>query len=334
MKILILGGTIFVGRHLVEIALARGHQVTLFNRGQSNPDLFPQVETIIGDRDGGLEGLSGRRWDAVIDPSGYFPRLVRASAEFLAEVVDHYTFISSISAYADAKKIGIDENYPTATMDDETVEEVTGDTYGPLKVLCEAAAEAAFPGRTLTVRPGLIVGPYDPTDRFTYWPCRIVQGGEVLAPAPPTFPVQIIDARDLASWTLDMVETWRTGVYNATGPEHPLTMGEVLETCQSVIDTDAQITWVTEAFLLDQEVAPWTDLPLWIPVSDENFAGFSRVAVSKAVGAGLSFRPLAQTVADTLAWARTRPKDHEWRAGLRPEREAELLAKYVNTLAG
>ncbi len=332
MKLLILGGTLFVGRHLVEIALDRGVEVTLFNRGQTNPGVFPEVETLIGDRDGGLNVLVGRRWDAVIDPSGYVPRLVRDSAEFLVDATDHYTFISSISAFADFKQSGKNEDDLVGTLEDETVEAVTGETYGPLKALCEAAVETVFPGRALNVRPGLIVGPYDPTDRFAYWPYRVAQGGEVLAPAPPTSPVQIIDARDLAAWTLDMIAGRQAGVYNATGPVAPLTMGTVLETCRSVTGSQVNFNWVSEAFLLEQEVAPWTELPLWIPESDKEFTGFCQVDVRKAVAAGLAFRPLAQTVADTLAWSHTRGKDYEWRGGLKLERERELLKRYVDTL--
>ena len=189
MNLLILGGTVFLGRHLVEAALARGHAVTLFNRGQHNPDLFPEVERLRGDRDGDLQALEGRRWDAVVDTCGYVPRVVRASAEMLAPNVDHYTFISSISVYADTSKPGIDEQAPVGTLDDPTTEEVTGESYGPLKALCEQAAEAAMPGRVLNIRPGLIVGPHDPTDRFTYWVRRVAEGGEVLAPGNPHAPV-------------------------------------------------------------------------------------------------------------------------------------------------
>ena len=328
MQILILGGTLFVGRHLVEIALERGHEITLFNRGQTNPGIFQEVENLVGDRDGGLSVLAGRRWDAVIDPSGYVPRLVRDSTEFLVEATDHYTFISSISVYADFKKNGKNEADPVGMLDDESVEEVTGETYGPLKALCEAVVENVFPGRALNIRPGLIVGPYDPTDRFTYWPDRVARGGEVLAPAPPTFPVQIIDARDLAGWILDMVTSGKAGVYNATGPDTLLTMGAVLETCRSVTGSQVNINWASEMFLLEQEVQPWTELPLWIPESDKEFGGLCRVDVSRAVDNGLAFRPLAQTVADTLAWLHTRGKDYEWRGGLKPERERELLEMY------
>src|SRR5260221_13589599 len=233
MRLLILGGTAFVGRHLVEAALARGHTVTLFNRGRRNPDLFPELERLRGERPDDLAALRGREWDAAIDTSGYTPRAVAASAGLLAEAVAHYTFISTISVYADEMPAGTDENGPLSQMPEDKAgtEEVTGETYGPLKVLAEQAAEAAMPGRVLTPRPGLIVGPYDPTDRFTYWPARVARGGEVLAPDGPDVPVQFIDARDLAAWTLDSVEAGRTGVFNLTGPAQPLTFGDLLETC-------------------------------------------------------------------------------------------------------
>lgn len=324
MKLLILGGTIFAGKHLVEAALERGHEVTLFNRGQHGADLFPELEKLRGNRDGDLEALKGRRWDAVIDPSGYVPRLVGDSARLLADAVDHYTFISTISVYASFEQHGQDENAPVGKLEDETVETVSGQTYGPLKALCEQAAEAAMPGRVLTVRPGLIVGPDDPTDRFTYWPVRISRGGEVLAPGKPEAPSQIIDVRDLAAFTLDMMERKAVGIYNATGPADFRSFGEVIETCRDTSGSDARFTWVSDQFLLEQKVAPWTGLPLWIPAGGSD--GIETIDCSKAIAAGLTFRPLADTVRDTIAWDATRPADRQWRAGITPEREAELLA--------
>jgi 2'-hydroxyisoflavone reductase len=332
MKLLILGGTIFLGRYLVEAALARGHQVTLFNRGQHSPELFPDVEKLRGDRDSGLDALRGRRWDAVVDTSGYLPRVVRASAELLAGAVDHYTFISSISVYPHFRSMGLDERAPVGTLDDPTFEEVTGESYGPLKALCEQAVEQALPGRTLIIRPGLIVGPHDGSDRFTYWVRRVAQGGELLAPAHPAWHTQIIDVRDLAEWTLRMVERRQTGVYNATGPEYDLTFGQLLGTCRTVSGSAARFTWVSEAFLLEQAVTPWSELPLWIPESDPDMLGFSDVSCAKAIAAGLAFRDLAETVRDTLAWDSARdvtaaPPERalQPRAGLAGEREAELL---------
>lgn len=321
MKLLILGGTVFLGRHLVEAALERGHAVTLFNRGQHNADLYPEVEKLRGDRDGDLSALEGRQWDAVIDTSGYVPRIVRASAELLKDSVEHYTFISTISVYSDPSIPNMDENAPVGTLEDETVEEVTGETYGPLKVLCERAAEEAMPGRALVIRPGLIVGPLDPTDRFTYWPARVARGGEVLAPGSPDQPVQFIDGRDLAEWTIRMVEARQTGTYHATGPDYRLEMGPFLEACREVAANDARFTWASEEFLLAQEVAPFTELPLWLP---QEVANLSAVNLSKAISAGLTFRPLEVTIRETLEWNATRPP-YEPRAGMKPEREQALL---------
>lgn len=327
MKLLILGGTRFLGRALVEAAQNAGDEVTLFNRGQSHPGLYPEVEQLRGDRDGGLDVLRGRRWDAAIDTCGYVPRVVQASAELLADAVDHYTFISSLSVYSDPTIVGMDERAPVGTLADETTEEITGETYGPLKVLCEQAATEAMDGRALAVRSGLLVGPHDPTDRFTYWPVRVARGGEVLAPGRPEDLVQIIDVRDIAEWTLRATKEKLRGSYNATGPDYRLTMGEVLETCRQVSGSDAQFTWVGEAFLLEQKVAAYTEMPLWVPAE---YAGFDTFDVSKALQAGLTFRPLAETVRDTLAWEATRPADWQWRGGLSPEREAELLQAWHN----
>ncbi len=325
MKLLILGGTVFLGRHLVEAALARGHEVVLFTRGQHNADLFPQVEKLRGDRDGGLAVLQGRRWDAAIDTSGYVPRLVRASAELLAAQVEHYTFISSISVYADVSKPGLDEGTPVGKLEDETTEEYNGEAYGPLKALCEQAAEAAMPGRVLVIRPGLIVGPHDPTNRFTYWPHRVAQGGDMLAPGRPERVVQFIDARDLAEWTLRMVEARQTGIYHATGPDYALTMQQVLEACKAVSSSDAHFIWVSDEQLLEAKAGPWMEVPLWIPENDPETVGFMRVNCGKAIAAGLTFRPLAETVRDTLAWDATLAPDAERKAGMKREREAELL---------
>ena len=325
MKLLILGGTVFLGRHLVEAALARGHEVALFNRGLHNRDLYPEVEKLRGDRDGGLDALRGRRWDAAVDTSGYVPRIVRASADLLSPAVERYAFVSSISVYRDMGTPGVDEGAPVGTLGDEATEAVDGETYGPLKALCERAAEGAMPGRVLAIRPGLIVGPHDPTDRFTYWPHRAGRGGAMLAPAPAERQVQIIDARDLAEWILRMLESGATGTYNATGPAEPLTFGEVLDTCIEAGGAGARPVWVDEAFLLEQGVGPWTELPLWVPQGDLAMGGFLAIDARRAIGNGLRFRPLAETVRDTLAWDATRPVDLVRAAGLDPEREAALL---------
>jgi len=326
MKILILGGTVFLGRATVEAALARGHELTLFNRGKQNGDLFPGLEKLRGDRDGDLSALKGRRWDAVIDPSGYFPRLVRASAELLAAAVDHYTFISTISVFADFKTKGMDESAPVATIEDESVEQVAGETYGALKALCEQTTERAYPGRTLTIRPGLIVGPHDPTDRFTYWPVRVSRGGEVLAPNRPGYLIQVIDVRDLAEWTVRMVEAKQTGVFNATGPDYPLTMERLLQESKRVSASEAHFTWVSEEFLQAQGATPWTEVTLWMPEAGNE--GFATINVNKAIAAGLTFRPLSDTVRDTIAWDSSRRTETVRRNGIKPEREQAWLAAW------
>ncbi len=327
MRILILGGTVFLGRHLTEAAVAAGHTVTLFNRGQRNPGLFPLVEKLRGNRDGDLEALRGHKWDAVIDTSGYVPRIVRASAELLANAISHYTFISTLSVYADTSRPGLDERSPVGTMPNglQNSEEITNESYGPLKVLAERAAEQCLPGSTLVIRPGLLVGPHDPSNRFTYWPTRVARGGEVLAPDQPPNPVQFIDVRDLAEWIIRLVEAKTIGTLNATGPADTLTMGEMLAACQIVAGSDATFTWVPEAFLLEHNVAPFTELPLWLPSTD---AGFNRFDIQRALAAGLTFRPLADTIRDTLAWDSARPDEVERRHGLKPAREAELLAAW------
>ena len=323
MKILLIGGTRFLGRHLVNSARSRGHIVTLFNRGQTNPNLFMQVDKIHGDREKDLDQLTGH-WDAVIDTCGYFPRIVRMSAEALKDKAAHYVFISSISVYSDFSKIGIKESDPVGKIENETMEEITGESYGPLKALCEKAVQDVFGIRSLIVRPGLIVGPHDPTDRFTYWPVRIAHGGEVLAPDRPDVLTQVIDVRDLAKFIIDLVEQNVSGVFNATGPDHELSLGRLFDTCKLIGNSDAKFKWAPLEFLNQNNVAPWSDMPVWLPDTGED-AGFARVDISKALRAGLKFLSLEETVHDTLEWANSRPADHEWKAGLKPEREKELL---------
>jgi 2'-hydroxyisoflavone reductase len=318
MKLLILGGTRFLGRHIVEAALLRGHTLTIFHRGRTNPDLFPDVEHILGDRTQDLAVLQGKRWDAVIDTYGYVPRVVRKSAEFLAPVANHYTFISSVSVLRTDQHAGtLDEDAPVGMLDDPTIEEITGETYGPLKALCEQVVQEVFPERALIVRPGLIVGPADHTDRFSYWPRRVALGGEVLAPDYDR-PIQIVDVRDLAGWIVQKVEQSQTGLYNAVGPDYALTFSHLLEVCREVCSVDARFTWVSEKFLEEQKVEPWSELPLWLPPPD-----WVEFVARKAWLAGLTFRPLSETVRDTLAWEQAHPSQG---ASLKPEREKALLA--------
>lgn len=325
MKLLILGGTVFVGRHLVTTARDRGHHVTLFNRGESNPQLFPNVEEIHGDRELGHTALKGRAWDAVIDVCGYLPRIVRDSVNCLRKTVDHYTFVSSISAYKDLSIANQDETAPVGEIEDEMCEEITEKTYGPLKVLCERQVAAGYPGKSLIIRPGLIVGPHDPTDRFTYWPYRLAQGGEVLAPVSEKTRVQFIDVRDLALWTIKMVEDRAKGIFNATGPDYALSMGALFEAIADECNSTFDVTWVSESFLKDHQIEPYLQMPLWEP--DEE-PGLGTVCCQKAIGEGLRFRPLAETIGSTLGWARSRPSDHEWQAGLSPEEEKDLLTQW------
>jgi 2'-hydroxyisoflavone reductase len=329
-KILILGGTGFLGPALVELAQPRGHTLTLFNRGKTRPGLFPDVEKLHGDRDGNLQALEGRQWDAVIDTSGYVPRIVKASAELLAPNVGHYLFVSTISVYKDMSHSGIDEDAPVATVENEKTEDVS-QHYGALKALSEKAAQAAMPGRVAVVRPGLIVGPGDHTDRFTYWPVRVAQGGEVLAPGDGADPVQFIDVRDLAAFILGLVERGEKGTFNATGPANTLTMRELLEACKTASGADARFTWVDSQWLVEQQkVMPWSDMPVWIPRSGED-GGAGRVSNARALQRGLTFRPTVDTARDTLAWFRTEPPERQQKklkAGLAPEREREVLAAW------
>lgn len=324
MRILVLGGTQFAGRHLVELALARGHDLVLFNRGRTGPELFPGVERIRGDRAGGLDALRGLAADAVADMCGYFPGDVERSARTLAPTAGRYLFVSSRSVYADHSAAGANEESALAQLPpDAPADEITGESYGPLKAACERAAEAAFPGRTLVLRPGLIVGPHDPTGRFTHWPQRIAEGGDVLAPAPAEQPIQVIDVRDLAAFALDLLEAGAAGTFDVVTPDGMLTLGGVLDACTAAAP-GARIVWADPAFLLERGVEPWTELPLWTPGDD--MAGFQRSDVSRAVEAGLRFRPIGETVADTLRWAQAAKPERG--PAISREREAELLAAW------
>jgi len=338
LRILILGGTGFTGPYQVRYALSRGHKVTTFNRGKTHPGELPkEVEQLIGDRNGQLDALKGRTWDVAIDNPTTLPAWVRDAAQILKGNVERYVFISTISVYADTSK-GADEMAPLAKYEGadpykETLQAMKASgykTYGPLKALSEKEAEKCFPGKTLIIRPGLIVGPRDETDRFTYWPVRIDRGGEVLAPGAPNDPVQFIDARDLAEWTIRMIENRETGIYNGTGPAKPLVIGEMLDQTKGALNSKATFTWVPADFLEKEKVEAWSDMPVW--TGEES--GMARTNITRALAKGLTFRPLAETARDTLAWFKSQPQDRQskLRAGLTPEREAEVLAAWRKQL--
>ncbi len=322
-RLLVLGGTVFLGRHLVAAALGRGHDITVFNRGRSHPDLWTDVEQLRGDRDGDLEALRGRRWDAVVDTSGFVPRVVRKSAELLRGSVDVYVFISSGSVYP-LRSGDKSEGSPVIRLDDPASEDVN-QHYGGLKALCEEVVLDIHGEGALIVRSGLIVGPHDPSGRFTYWTVRPARGGEVLAPGEPGREVQFIDARDQADWILDMVEAGRGGTFNVSGPSQRVTLGEVIRACGGPAPT-----WVSDEFLLEQGVRPYSELPLWVPGS----AGSLDMPLHRAHAAGLRCRELEATIADTREWAENSPAPSATDAGgrvrrpetLTPGREAELLA--------
>jgi 2'-hydroxyisoflavone reductase len=332
LRILILGGTTFLGIHTIQIAQQRGHTVTLFNRGNTRSELFPDVERLKGDRDGQLEALKGRTWDAVIDNCGFVPRLVRMSAELLQGAVQHYLFISTISVYADFAKPN-DEDSPLARIEDETREDVRN-AYGALKALCETALEVVMPGRTALIRPGLIVGPEDPTDRFTYWPARMARGGEMLTPEDPKTSYQLIDARDLARFCIKVLEDQTTGVFNVTSPPGFFTVGDIVRESASAaralgIDSPADPTWVPAEFLTERDVQSFVDLPGWLPQGG-SMGALHQTSVERALDAGLEISPLRETVRDTLAWHLARAENERipLRAGLAPARERELLAQW------
>lgn len=311
----------------------------MFNRGETNAELFPEVEKLRGDRDGDLTALEGREWDAVVDTSGYVPRLVEASASLLAEAVGHYVFVSSVSVYDPPLMRGFDETARVIELEDPETESI-GEAYGGLKALCERTVEGIFPGRSSHVRAGLIVGPHDPTDRFTYWPTRAGRGGEILAPGEPGRRWQFIDARDLGAWLVRLAEHRIPGVFNATGPLPATTAGEVLATCLRVASGEGRLTWVDDAFLVEHEVGAWIELPLWIPAGDD-LANIQETDTSRALAAGLVFRPLEETVRDTLAWAATFtepvagtvPMGSAVGVGLAPERERQLLDAWHEKMA-
>ena len=329
ISILILGGTGFIGPHMVRSAQARGHVITLFNRGKTNTHLFPEVEKLKGDRENDLESLKGRKWDIVIDNSAIRPWWVRDSAQLLKHSVDRYLFTSTRSTYADFSEIGMDENSPQYDPDPTAVDERRRLGYGQDKVLCEREARKAFGDHTLIVRPGLIVGPGDNTDRFTYWPVRIDRGGEVLAPGDPENGVMFIDVRDLAEWYIRLIENGNTGSYNALGPQAPLSFAEFLYGCRAVTNANVSFTWVDTNFLLDRELRPYREFPCWMPAEGDRL-GFQRFDLFKPLAAGLTYRPLAVTAFDTLEWYKSLPDERtaELKAGISAKREFEVLAEW------
>jgi 2'-hydroxyisoflavone reductase len=336
LRILILGGTGFTGPFQVRYALSRGHQVTVFNRGRTHPGELPkEAEQLIGDRNGQLDALKGRTWDVVIDNPTTLPLWIRDAAQILKGNVDRYVFISTISVYADTSKRAMDETAPLAKYTGPDPMKETNATrrasnfalYGPLKAVSEAEAEKWFPGKSLIIRPGYIVGPGDESDRFTYWPVRVERGGEVLAPGTPADPIQIIDARDLAEWTIRMVEQGATGSFNAVGPKSKLTMGRMLDDIKRVTNSNARFTWIDDKFLTSEKIID--DIPIWTSTHGPEI-GYATMNINKALSKGLTFRTLSDTVKATLEWFRSQPPDRQAKmhAGIKPEREAEVLAAW------
>jgi len=329
LSILVLGGTGFIGPHMVREALRRGHSVTLFNRGRTNNALFPDLETIKGDRDGGLDGLKGRQWDAVVDNSGYVPRHVQDSARLLAKNTERYLYISTVSVYADFDRDN-DEDSPLATIADESVEEVTGETYGPLKALCEKRAAGEIDAKNLTIlRPTYIAGPGDHTDRFSYWPVRTRKGGEMIWPGNEADAIQIIDVSDLAIFTIDCLEQNIAGTYNMVSAPGSYTMGKLLEDCRAVSAADVEPVWINAKFARAEGLIGGRSLPIWHPATGPDAEGGS-FSAERAQKAGLQYRPERETLRDILSWWDTLPAERtgEMRAGLDAGREAELIAAW------
>ncbi|MBB6096572.1 2'-hydroxyisoflavone reductase [Povalibacter uvarum] len=325
LRVLILGGTGFIGPHFVDSLRSAGHKLTLFNRGKRNPGLFPDVEQLLGDRHGQVDALKNRDWDVVIDNSGYLPKDVKLTADLLKGHTQYYLFISSISAYADLTPPGIDEDYKLAELKDPNSEDISAN-YGALKAVCEQTVEKTYGNACSIVRPTYIVGPGDTTDRFTYWPLRASRGGEMLVPGTPSDPVQFIDVRDLADFVRLCVEQRIPGQFNACNPPGAVTMVDVLDTAKRITKANTRYTWVDVPFVEAQKLTEGNELPIWAPTTGE-YAGAALVSSARAVAKGLRFRDLDTTVADTLAWQNKRPAEQQQklRAGLTAEREAELL---------
>tara|TARA_Y100001960_G_C14633641_1_gene807085 strand:- start:29 stop:1159 length:1131 start_codon:yes stop_codon:yes gene_type:complete len=335
LSILILGGTAFTGPHQIKYAIDRGHKVSIFTRGKTKPtlnkDYFNKVEHLIGDRDNDLSAIKGKKWDAVIDNSATYPRWVKQSTDILKDNVSTYLFTSSLSVHADFSVKGITENHPLATIDDPTIEDMSA--YGPLKALSEKVALKAFKDRAIIVRPHLIVGPGDRTDRWTYWPVRINRGGEVLAPGDPSQPAQYIDARDLSEFDIHLIENNLYGTYTAVGPLGSLTMSEMLHGIKAVVSNKVSFEWVDQKFILDNNIKPWTEMTAWMPSGGE-FDGFCSFENSNAVKAGIKYRPLAVTARDTLEWWQTLPdkRTREPKAGLSITKEKKVLKKWKSKI--
>jgi nucleoside-diphosphate-sugar epimerase len=339
LKILVLGGSRFLGRTFVKEALRRNNELTIFNRGIQNPGI-KDVEVLTGNRFGNLKALQNRYWDVVLDTSGFIPYTVQNTTNLLKDRVKHYTFISSISVYQDWVQENLDENYPTLEISLEEANKLSMDADGPIyeyyghfKALCEQIAEKNMPGRVLNVRAGLLIGPNDYTDRIPYWIHRIAKGGKVLVPGNQNRRVQVIDNKDLSNWILDMEEKGLTGTFNTTGPNYPLSIKEFIDTCIQVTGSNAEVVWADEQFLMDQKVAPWTEMPLWVPENHpisaetgEPWKGAFSINVDKAIESGLTFRPLEESLADIYEWEKTRHlTEDEWKSGMRAEKEKELL---------
>jgi 2'-hydroxyisoflavone reductase len=327
MNILVLGGSGFLGPDIVEPLVKQGHTVTLFNRGKTRPGLFPELEKLVGDRNNDLKALEGRAWDVVVDVPATLPLWVKMSTALLVKNCKRYVFVSSVSVYDDFSSKGMDEAGQTFDVDPalDQATKPSNELFGPMKRRCEAIVQEMFNEHATIVRPGLIVGPDDPTDRFTYWPARIDRGGEVLAPMPQDMPVQFIDSRDLGAFIAKLIDDGHTGTYNATGPGSLLTMDQMLYGIRAATSSPVSFTWVDTAFLLGR-AGPFMEVPLWVP--GEEMKGFMSLDCSKAVSHGLSFRPLADTARDIMAWVKTLPPDRKWVAGLKPEKEQQIMADW------
>ncbi|WP_394139457.1 SDR family oxidoreductase [Cytobacillus oceanisediminis] len=333
MKVLILGGTRFLGKALVEEGLKRDHDITLFNRG-NNKEASSEVKQLIGDRDGDVSQLKNRNWDAVMDTCGFAPHQINKIAAVLGDSIEHYTYISSISVYKDWIPLNITEDYHLQSMPQDRLKDVEEgrispyEYYGALKVLCEAEAEKYWPGRVLHIRAGQLVGPFDYTDRLPYWVQRVAEGGNIVVPGRPDRPIQLIDVKDIATWVFDMAEKRKAGTFNVTGPDHKLTMEELLNTCKSVTNSNAKFVWADEQFVLDHHIQPWTEMPLWIPeqfpLEGETKPWKMCISVKKALDNGLSFTPLEETIHDVYQWEKVR-QDSVRKAGISRNKEQELL---------